>query len=105
MLSGRAADIKRHRWFEGLDWDALANRRMEPGRKPKEDSAKRIKELTVQSTTSPTRSSLPADRGLACAYASLSSCTTPQDAERKQKRDVRETPEELQECELVFGDF
>jgi hypothetical protein len=28
-----------------------------------------------------------------------------QDAERKHKRDIRETPEELQECELVFGDF
>ena len=55
MLSGRAADIKRHKWFEGLDWDALANRRMEPGRKPKEDSARRIKELTVQSTAIATR--------------------------------------------------
>jgi hypothetical protein len=49
MLSGRANDIKRHKWFEGLDWEALAARKVEPPRKPKEDSAKRLKELTVRS--------------------------------------------------------
>ena len=48
MLSGRAADIKRHKWFEGMDWEALSNRRVEPGRKPREDSAKRLKELMVR---------------------------------------------------------
>jgi cGMP-dependent protein kinase 2 len=45
MLNGRANDIKRHKWFEGLDWDALAARRLEPPRKPKKDSEKRIQEI------------------------------------------------------------
>jgi cGMP-dependent protein kinase 2 len=45
MLNGRARDIKKHKWFEGMDWEALAARRVEPPRLPQEDSAKRIKEL------------------------------------------------------------
>jgi cGMP-dependent protein kinase 2 len=49
MLNGRAADIKRHKWFEGLDWEALEARKMEPPRRPKDDSAKRLRELTVRS--------------------------------------------------------
>lgn len=32
---GRAADIKKHPWFKGFDWDGLASRRMQPPRKPK----------------------------------------------------------------------
>ena len=47
MLNGRANDIKKHKWFEGLDWEALEARKVAPMRKPKEDSAKRLKELTV----------------------------------------------------------
>lgn len=47
MLSGRANDIKKHKWFEGMDWEALEARKLVPLRKPKEDSAKRLKELTV----------------------------------------------------------
>lgn len=47
MLNGRANDIKKHKWFEGLDWEALEARKVTPLRKPKEDSAKRLKELTV----------------------------------------------------------
>ena len=47
MLNGRATDIKRHKWFDGLDWDALEARKMEPPRLPKDDSAKRLRELTV----------------------------------------------------------
>eukprot|EP00891_Asterochloris_glomerata_P001614 jgi/Astpho2/1614/e_gw1.00028.5.1_t len=46
MLSGRAGDIKKHKWFEGLDWEALEARKVEPQRKPKDDSSKRLKELT-----------------------------------------------------------
>lgn len=53
MLNGRAADIKHHKWFEGLDWDALEARKMEPPRRPKEDSAKRLRELTVCADPSP----------------------------------------------------
>ena len=45
MLSGRARDIKRHRWFDGLEWEALEARRIEPPRKPKDDSQKRLREL------------------------------------------------------------
>ena len=48
MLSGRANDIKKHKWFEGMDWEALEARKLIPLRKPKEDSAKRLKELTVR---------------------------------------------------------
>ncbi|CAL5219420.1 g1249 [Coccomyxa viridis] len=73
MLNGRATDIKRHKWFDGLDWDALEARKMEPPRLPKDDSAKRLRELT--------------------------------DNEKKQKREPKETAEELQECEMVFADF
>lgn len=35
MLSGKAQDVKRHRWFDGLDWAALEARRVNPPRKPK----------------------------------------------------------------------
>ena len=45
MLQGRAMDIKKHKWFEGLDWEALAARRIEAPRKPKNDSDTRIKEI------------------------------------------------------------
>ena len=51
MLIGRANDIKKHKWFEGLDWEALEARNVVPLRKPKEDSAKRLKELTVSVTS------------------------------------------------------
>ena len=53
MLSGRGGDIKRHKWFESLDWDALANHRLEPPRKPADDSAKRLQELTVRGAPHP----------------------------------------------------
>jgi cGMP-dependent protein kinase 2 len=45
MLSGRAGDIKRHRWFEGMEWDAMAARRVQPPRIPQDDAAKRMREL------------------------------------------------------------
>jgi cGMP-dependent protein kinase 2 len=45
MLNGRVSDIKRHKWFEALDWDALAARRLEAPRKPKNDSEKRVQEI------------------------------------------------------------
>jgi cGMP-dependent protein kinase 2 len=35
MLSGKAQDVKRHKWFEGVDWAALEARRSAPPRKPK----------------------------------------------------------------------
>eukprot|EP00887_Chlorella_sp_A99_P002633 scaffold6.g2633.t1 len=65
MLAGRTADVKAHRWFEGFDWEALAAKkargcwwrrrwcccgggargRMAPPRKPKDDAAKRIRDM------------------------------------------------------------
>lgn len=51
MLNGRAGDIKQHKWFEGLDWAALEVRRLEPPRAPKNDSAKRIMEITEMEAT------------------------------------------------------
>ena len=51
MLAGRANDIKKHRWFEGLDWEALEARKVQPPRIPKEkDAQKRLQELTVSHT-------------------------------------------------------
>eukprot|EP00775_Hariotina_reticulata_P007218 gene7218-7431_t len=58
MLSGKAQDVKRHKWFEGVDWAALEARRSPPPRKPKEtDSAKRLKDLVEneKKTSRPTR--------------------------------------------------
>jgi cGMP-dependent protein kinase 2 len=46
-LAGRAADVQRHRWFEGFDWGGLAARKMVPPRQPMDDAAKRIRELAV----------------------------------------------------------
>jgi cGMP-dependent protein kinase 2 len=45
MLNGGAANIKRHAWFEGFDWEAVSARRVEPPRKPNNDSEKRIQEI------------------------------------------------------------
>jgi len=54
MLQGRASDIKAHKWFEGFDWQALAARRLEPPRVPKEtDHAKRKAELAEQHRADP----------------------------------------------------
>lgn len=38
------------RWFEGFDWEGLAARKIAPPRKPKDDAAKRIRELAVSSS-------------------------------------------------------
>jgi len=35
MLAGKAADVKRHKWFDGFDWAGLEARRLIPPRKPK----------------------------------------------------------------------
>lgn len=35
MLSGKAADVMRHKWFDGVDWEALAAKRLQPPRKPR----------------------------------------------------------------------
>jgi cGMP-dependent protein kinase 2 len=53
MLAGKAADVRRHRWFDGLDWQALEARRMQPPRLPRDDSAKRLKELQARARAAP----------------------------------------------------
>lgn len=46
MLNGRAADIKKHRWFDGFSWAEMEARRNVPPRKPREsDITKRIRDL------------------------------------------------------------
>ncbi len=103
MLAGRAQDVKRHKWFEGFDWDALASRRMEAPRPSKDDAAKRIKELAVRalavcicgSHVLKSRVQLSTRNGFFV-----------QEGEMKQKtKEPKETPEEMQECEVVFADF
>ena len=48
MGSAGVDEVRKHRWFDGLDWDALHSRKLAPPRKPKEDSAKRLRELVVR---------------------------------------------------------
>ena len=47
MLQGHANDVKNHPWFTGIDWDALAARKMVAPRLPKNDADKRLKDLQV----------------------------------------------------------
>lgn len=47
MLNGLANDVKNHPWFSGIDWIALSARKVETPRQPKDDSAKRLRELQV----------------------------------------------------------
>lgn len=134
MLAGKAADVRRHKWFDAIDWDALGARRVEPPRKPRDDSAKRLKELQarracllgahgVQSKSAASFSNCnrPADDAAMTCHISLLErvlagppwpfhllklCQlTAQENEKKQKREPKETAEELQECEMVFADF
>ena len=48
MGPGGTDDVRRHKWFDALDWDALHARKLEPPRKPRDDSAKRLKDLVVR---------------------------------------------------------
>ena len=48
MGPGGSDEVRRHRWFDSLDWDALHARRLRPPRQPKDDSAKRLKDLVVR---------------------------------------------------------
>lgn len=47
FLQGKARDVKQHRWFESFDWEALAARKLAAPRSPRDDAAKRIRELAV----------------------------------------------------------
>ena len=108
MLNGRAADIKKHRWFEGFNWAEMEARRNTAPRKPREsDITKRIKELTETERRTAGKVSTAMEHNILCGggqnpapplypspHLSVVSLQTP-----------KETPEELQECEAVFADF
>jgi len=75
MLNQRALDIKMHKWFDGFKWEELEARKMPPPRKPRETDSAKRLKEMVES-------------------------------EKKTGGKVpKETPEELQECEMVFSDF
>lgn len=77
MLNGRAQDIKHHAWFDNFDWEALEARRMTPPRQPKDDSKKRITELTENEIK----------------------------LNHQNPRHLHESAEDLKECQRVFADF
>lgn len=98
-LQGKAQDVKQHRWFEGFDWESLAARKIAAPRKPREDAAKRIRELVVGFCrvlhVLYIRHTLVAHRSRLAV----------QETERKQRAPPKETPEEIAEAEAVFADF
>lgn len=54
MLAGGASDIKRHKWFEGFDWDSLQARKMAAPRMPlPSDNAKRLKDQAASEENKP----------------------------------------------------
>lgn len=101
MLQGKSNDVKQHRWFETFDWDTLAARKVTAPRKPRDDAAKRIRELAVRGCICCCKE-CKATHGMHAERACLG-CL--QDSERKQRSQPKETPEELAEAEAVFADF
>mmetsp|Transcript_45545 Transcript_45545/g.144916 ORF Transcript_45545/g.144916 Transcript_45545/m.144916 type:complete len:714 (+) Transcript_45545:249-2390(+) len=45
-LAGKAADVKKHPWFVGIDWDKLASKKLQPPYQPKSDREKRLNDLS-----------------------------------------------------------
>lgn len=132
--------MKQHKWFEGFDWDALAARKIAAPRKPRDDAAKRIRELAVSARAAawawnelcvlPGYVQVHGVASVTDATAMLHDCCCPlpnpdlaagarcltlpccyrapllpQETERKQRSQPKETPEELAEAEAVFADF
>ncbi|PNH07578.1 cGMP-dependent protein kinase 2 [Tetrabaena socialis] len=75
MLNARAMDIKNHKWFENVAWEELEARRMGAPRKPKEADSSKRLKEMVENE------------------------------KKTAGKTPKETPEELQECEMVFADF
>ena len=75
MLNARAMDIKNHKWFENLAWEELEARRMAAPRKPKEADSAKRVKEMIENE------------------------------KKTAGKTPKETPEELQECEMVFADF
>jgi hypothetical protein len=122
MLKLGATDIKQHKWFEGMDWEALAARKIQPPRTPGNDSAKRIAELTVafllhvtlhgdlyslHTVTEPRDHvhNVLSDIQTTIILTNRMGSGHLQEGERKSKPPPKETPEELAECTEVFADF
>ncbi|GFR45931.1 hypothetical protein Agub_g7393 [Astrephomene gubernaculifera] len=75
MLNARALDIKNHKWFENLAWEELEARRMGAPRKPKEADSSKRLKEMIENE------------------------------KKTAGKTPKETPEELQECEMVFAEF
>ncbi|GIL55372.1 hypothetical protein Vafri_10921 [Volvox africanus] len=75
MLNARALDVKNHKWFESLPWEELEARRMAAPRKPKEADSSKRLKEMVENE------------------------------KKTAGKTPKETPEEQQECEMVFADF
>jgi len=87
MLQGRAADVRRHRWFDGFDWAALERRgaggALPPRRPRQEDAARRLRELAE------------AERGGA----------SPAGGTTAGLREQAPSPQEQAEYDAVFAEF
>lgn len=133
LVQGKAQDVKQHRWFESFDWEALAARKLAAPRKPRDDAAKRIRELAVSSlghgggrlpchrrwifgrletmclqawAESACMPSPHMSTNPATSFTLLAMWSDPvQDTERKQRAQPKETPEEIAEAEAVFAEF
>ncbi|KAG2493728.1 hypothetical protein HYH03_007951 [Edaphochlamys debaryana] len=75
MLNARAQDIKNHKWFENVAWEELEARRLGAPRKPKEADSSKRLKEMIENE------------------------------KKTAGKTPKETPEELQECEMVFADF
>lgn len=104
-MQGKARDVKQHRWFEGFDWEALSARKVPAPRKPRDDAAKRIRELAVRCWCClRTHCVLAALFRMPLLNVMGSPCVV-QESERKQRAQPKETPEEVAEAEAVFAEF
>lgn len=105
-LAGGFDDIKRHPWLETFDWDALAARKMAPPRNPKDDAAKRIRELAVSENLQLLAFKMP---HCSCLLTSVSChvCSySLQNSERKGlNRSPKESKEDIQEANRIFEEF
>lgn len=68
MRRGLADDIKRHKWFQGFDWEALAARKMPAPRKPQDDAGKRLQQLEEEAATARREPSATTEELYECDY-------------------------------------
>ena len=106
-LAGKARDVKRHKWFDGFDWGALSSRKMTPPRLPKDDAAKRIRDLVVSfDPGNEVDDDVYVLVLLAIGFKQGRFYCDLQSQERRQgSKAPKETLEELAEANNVFGEF